>query len=176
MDQLLNQLDLTVQTLQFIPWWRTWLGLTGLGCMVGLCLFGIVWLIRRQKQTVKISDPLVNIKLRIYALDTAIAKAKQGAKSSMGIEYTMIVKEYLGTIYACSLTSFSDEQLSAWLLEPGNDESKKVFLPLEPIVSDLSQYKYRGGTLDVVTFQEYMHCFHTAIAEYEATMTDNTLN
>ncbi|HJM68880.1 MAG TPA: hypothetical protein QGF02_02960 [Candidatus Babeliales bacterium] len=165
MDQLLKELDLTVQTLPFTPWWQSaWV----IGIVVcGLVLFsGAVFYFVRRRQVKAVSkEPVVVIQESLSILDTSVEDSAT-VDSISCVMYTDLTKQYLSLHFNHKVTGFSDEQVCSWLSE--RSDAKEILSTLKPMFDDLYAAKYAGTQVGGKKFKGHIGSLQRLIRNYES--------
>ena len=169
MDALLQDLDLSVQTVSFVPWWSQWWFMV-IAVIVCVIVVGLAfWLLRSKKSVVELT-PQEQVQHSLVLLQKSIAKARI-ISPAVCIQCTDLIKQYLSMVYGSSLIGLSDAQVSDWLKAAQRADasmvSKDLTTVLVPIFEDLYASKYAGSTVDVASFRKHVSSIAVLAAEYE---------
>ncbi|MBT4856496.1 hypothetical protein HOM50_00425 [bacterium] len=169
MDALLQDLDLSIQTLSFVPWWSQWWFMAGI-TMACMLVVGIgLWLFRSKKKVVELT-PQEQVQNSLVLLQKTTATA-QVITPAICIQCTDLIKQYLSMVYGFSLIGLSDAQVSDWLKAAQRNDasmvSKDLSTVLIPIFEELYVSKYAGSSIGVASFRKHVSSIAVLTAEYE---------
>ncbi|OGB97522.1 hypothetical protein A3F06_03240 [candidate division TM6 bacterium RIFCSPHIGHO2_12_FULL_36_22] len=165
MNQLLQELDLTIQMLPFTPWWQnTWVA--GIFVSTFILLFGVIiyFVYRKQKNVISL-EPVAKIQQNLAVLDTSIER-EATVDSISCVIYTDLTKQYLSIYFDYKLTSFSDEQICSWLSE--RDDAQEILSRLKPVFDDLYVAKYAGTKVESKHLRGHIGSLQQLIREHES--------